>query len=415
MVSWGNLADQLEQWATSKYALFKGTFGGFPDIHTFAKHPENPIIAPSGAGWDDDHVEMNDVLRGDDGKFWIYYLGSPGDAIGLARSDDLVTWTKEATNPVLDVGPAGAWDEDEVGDAKVLYDGSEYHMLYTGMSGGTKKLGHATSDNGVDWTKDSNNPVLDRPSGVPFFMSGGFYYQLTVGTLRRTEDFVEWETVTDEVGFGTGPTGAWDSRHVALYNVVAMDGIWVAAYQGTNPDGHHYMRNGLALSIDGEHWVKYPGNPVLSPSPSTAWDNTGVEDPVLLTWDGKLYMFYSGEGDVTWSQIGMAETQLGDLASGDYFENDARGPWNAVSIDAGESTYGIPTLGYDSITIKFLSDTAGLLDVETQEPDGDWQVLLDDLDISANTLKEVNLGGLQGGIRLTFDSAATVSAWYELS
>jgi len=74
----------------------------------------------------------------------------------------------------------------------------------------------------------------------------------------------------------------------------------------------------------------------------------------------------------------------------------------------------VPTFGYDTITIKFLSDTAGNLDVETQEPDGDWQTLLSNQSISANTLKEITLSGLQRGIRLTFDTAATVSAWYEL-
>ncbi len=44
----------------------------------------------------------------------------------------------------------------------VVFDGSEFHMWYwLGGSSGRNRIGHATSPDGVTWTKDPLNPVLD--------------------------------------------------------------------------------------------------------------------------------------------------------------------------------------------------------------------------------------------------------------
>jgi sucrose-6-phosphate hydrolase SacC (GH32 family) len=45
----------------------------------------------------------------------------------------------------------------------VIYFNSQYHMIYQGRNivTGTVRLGHATSPDGIDWTKDPQNPVID--------------------------------------------------------------------------------------------------------------------------------------------------------------------------------------------------------------------------------------------------------------
>ena len=76
-------------------------------------------------------------------------------------SPDGVDWEKYANNPVLKVGAAGEWDQHNVIQPAVIFDGAEYKMWYHGGGTvGTNGIGYATSTDGVTWTKFENNPVL---------------------------------------------------------------------------------------------------------------------------------------------------------------------------------------------------------------------------------------------------------------
>ncbi|MFQ6673907.1 MAG: FlgD immunoglobulin-like domain containing protein, partial [Fidelibacterota bacterium] len=57
--------------------------------------------------------------------------------IGYATSPDGVAWTKDTLNPILDVGPSGSWDDYYVGHCSVVFDTatSTYKMWYTGGDG----------------------------------------------------------------------------------------------------------------------------------------------------------------------------------------------------------------------------------------------------------------------------------------
>jgi len=424
MVSWGNLADRLEQWASSSYAVFAGPFGELQSFKTFAKHPENPVIelGPSGA-WDDTDVEgPGTAFLGEDGRYWIYYHGHDGGGfqIGLAYSDDLVTWTKEADNPILSPGA----DFHGVADATVIKVGDTYHMWYgrNPGAGENSTICHATSSDGVSWTKDSeNNPVYE--------ISGANLWPEDVLWTGEEYRLYHYRSDTRNIDLITSPDGVdWSREGVALskgenlasffsysigsFKVIPLEKMFIGFFHGTSEGTGNKI--GMAVSHDGKHWVKHP-SPILTPEPEAAWENTGVVFPTPVPDEGRLRLFYGGSKADGTAQIGFAESGIGKMISkeGYFIEQDGT-VWNSASIDAGDTTYGIPTFGYDSITIKFLSDTDGLLDVETQEPDLDWQTLLDDQSISADTLKEINLGGLQRGIRLSFDTAATVTAFYQL-
>ena len=43
-----------------------------------------------------------------------------------------VNWTRYGNNPVLDVGPPGAFDDNNLTGGSVYFDGSTYHMWYSG-------------------------------------------------------------------------------------------------------------------------------------------------------------------------------------------------------------------------------------------------------------------------------------------
>ena len=74
-------------------------------------------------------------------------------ALMVATTFAQTNWTKYLGNPVMDVGPPGSWDDEDVKVLIVVNDGSLYHMWYTGNSGGrnTWRVGYATSNDGISW------------------------------------------------------------------------------------------------------------------------------------------------------------------------------------------------------------------------------------------------------------------------
>lgn len=128
---------------------------------TWQKHGV-AVLSPGDAGaWDGAGVSGPCVLSTGSG-YTMFYAGYDGQhlRIGRATSRDGVTWQKVQTAPVLDLGEGEAWDREGVSDPAVLYDGRSYRMWYTGFDGELRRLGYATSANGVTWEKLAGDPVL---------------------------------------------------------------------------------------------------------------------------------------------------------------------------------------------------------------------------------------------------------------
>jgi len=87
--------------------------------------------------------------------------------------------------------------------------------------------------------------------------------------------------------------------------------------------------------------------------------------------------------------------------------------WNGTSISAGDQTDPVSMIGYAGKTIYFLSDTAGTLTVQVIDPDGTRRTY-GTTSVDANSLEEYTISGVTRRVALKFDTAATVTAWYEL-
>lgn len=84
-------------------------------------------------------------------------------SIGHAVSTDLNSWAvlADAIHP----GPDGAWDDLATWTGSVIEHDGRWHMFYTGIcraeDGLIQRIGVATSDDLVTWEKDPANPVLE--------------------------------------------------------------------------------------------------------------------------------------------------------------------------------------------------------------------------------------------------------------
>jgi len=118
------------------------------------------------------------VVRVTENKFHLYFCSGGrktknGKQVWefknyVAASEDGIRWKKEP-KPVLPLGPKGSWDEQSHAGPCVLKLADGFHMWYLG-SGGSKgktawRIGHATSPDGLNWTRSGTDPVLDIGKG----------------------------------------------------------------------------------------------------------------------------------------------------------------------------------------------------------------------------------------------------------
>ena len=137
------------------------------DLFALGKHPESPLMTPEpGDTWESGGLYKSAVYERD-GSFWMLYnaktRGEPWiEQIGLARSADLVHWRKHEGNPILTVGPEGAWDCRFASDPMLLQIDGVWHMFYYGFDGAHAQDGVAISVGGswTDWRKHEGNPIL---------------------------------------------------------------------------------------------------------------------------------------------------------------------------------------------------------------------------------------------------------------
>jgi predicted GH43/DUF377 family glycosyl hydrolase len=138
-----------------------------PDGITWTKYSGNPVLSP-GSGWESARVEFPSVIKVT-GGYWMFYTGELSHGIartGRAFSTDGINWQRDlVNNPVLKAGASGEWDQNNY-LGNVIELNNALYIYYTGETNpgvsGTA-IGVATStDMGINWTKYSGNPIVQR-------------------------------------------------------------------------------------------------------------------------------------------------------------------------------------------------------------------------------------------------------------
>ena len=238
-----------------------------PDGTTWDEYGTNPIFTV-GLGvtdWDRGGVETVHVLK--DGDTYVMWYGGyevreeppVTMKIGLAISTDGIAWDKEATNPVVDKGAPGEWDDSWIESPSVVKVGGTYYMLYSGIGDPYRfAIGLATSADGIAWTKYAGNPVFEpepandwenaivyAPSlyhdGSQFVM---FYVGINATTfldaarigMATSSDCVTWTRSADNPLLDLPLAGSWDEHGPFAPSVIFKDGTWMMYYlSGSNP------------------------------------------------------------------------------------------------------------------------------------------------------------------------------------
>ncbi len=191
-----------------------------------------------------------------DGRYlaaWHAYP-SPGyeegpAVIGLAWSDDLMTWER---GPVILRAEDGAeWERGGLYKPTIVRIGDVYHLYYNAKTQGTpwrEQTGLATSSDLVTWTRHPASPLLEN-----------------------------------------GGPGSPDERFASDPVVVRHDGRWGMFYFGLAKDG--YARDLLAIGDTPTAFAKVDEVLIDVGAPGTI-DEKYAHKPSVIWHDGALYHFY---------------------------------------------------------------------------------------------------------------------------
>ena len=143
-----------------------------PDGITWTKYTGNPVLVPGdSSSWYNTFVSGPSViLESGIYKMWftapdLVINNQPTDGkgnIGYATSTDGMNWTVY-TSPVLIAGAQSNWDSVSCAEPSVIKVGATYHMFYSALDQWTIEnfqVGYATSTDGINWLKSTQNPVL---------------------------------------------------------------------------------------------------------------------------------------------------------------------------------------------------------------------------------------------------------------
>lgn len=237
-------------------------------------------------------------------------------------------WFKYEGNPVLDVGPPGAWDDRLVNINRVIFRDSIYQLWYSGWGSGRDRIGYAISRDGVHWTKHPSNPVLNatpdswdqRESVLGYVISNNSNYEMwytgadgrTYGHLgyATSRNGTQWTKNAAPV-ISNGPW-RWNGGSIAAPSVLGPDsqGSYRMWFVGFDADFKH-TEIGYAAGTDATHWTK-SAEPVLRVGSPESWDGNRVQNPRVLDNGNTLEMWYAGtKTDLRRVQTGYATSSDG--------------------------------------------------------------------------------------------------------
>jgi len=246
-----------------------------PASAVWTQHPGNPIVRV-GAGFDAGGVFDPAVIQLGD-RWFLYYSATEGDAHAFAEQ--------------LEHGAADAQPTDE-------------------------SIGLAVSEDGITFTKHPDAPVLRARCPFAVVHDGTvhlFHVRIKDGGYRvhlaTSEDGVTFKSVDDPV-LEVGAPGDWDSLTVTTPKVFRDGGRWCMSYAGDSERLDDPRGIGLAYSDDLRSWDKVAGNPVFATGDTGRFDSASIQSPIIRKLGERYFMWYAGSDrlirDGLHSQVGLA-------------------------------------------------------------------------------------------------------------
>jgi len=119
-----------------------------PDGLSWTKYGSNPVLIPDPVA-DGGLIAIgtNSISILPDDRFEMFYHGHDGLRRFICRawSSDGIVWTRDSFNPIINPGDSGTWNAYSSSSASVLLQSDIYHIWFCGDTGYTWTIGYGTA------------------------------------------------------------------------------------------------------------------------------------------------------------------------------------------------------------------------------------------------------------------------------
>ncbi len=153
--------------------------------------------------WEKDCIYQPWLLE-HEGRYYNYYNAAEGsvEQMGLAFSDDLLSWKRHAHNPVIPNGPKGSYNEKFSSDGKVFRDRDHWICIFFGVGKGGAHIMAAHSRDLHNWTVDPE--PLYKSGGNPSGLDRRYAHKISLVWNPANETFYMFYNAVGNKGRGIG-------------------------------------------------------------------------------------------------------------------------------------------------------------------------------------------------------------------
>lgn len=289
------------------------------------------IFEASGQhGWMHSHAQVPTVWQKDPETLRIFFATRPEPGLSMTTFIDVSAHDPREVlyvhdRPILELGKAGTFDEHGIMPSCVVEVDQRLFLYYSGWSRGTTTgapyrnfTGLAVSDDGVTFTRVSEDPVLKATAAEPYSATSPFML-LDQGQWRswycsgtswrefngKMEHQYDLKTASSKDGVAWRQPGIAalacrnDSEALTRPTVIRANNTWHMwfCYRGSSDfrNGTESYRIGYAHSDNLEQWTRDDAQAGIDVSDS-GWDSLMIAYPYVIRQDNKLLMFYNGNG-----------------------------------------------------------------------------------------------------------------------
>lgn len=201
----------------------------------------------------------------------------------------------------VDVGPVGSFDSEHVMDPASVVVGGRVFLYYSALGSGPDSIGLAISEDGVTFAKHAGRICFGRAPEIVYHQGRFFLFYVqptpTGGYaihLATSTDGIDFQEAAPQLVLDAGDRGSWDAFSVTTPRLFARGGFYYMLYAGDDETRDEPEAFGLARSSDLVHWARYPYNPIFRCGQAGSWDDGAIWFGTVFAWGDFLYLFYEG-------------------------------------------------------------------------------------------------------------------------
>ena len=172
---------------------------------TWQRAQDEPILSifqKDCAAWEKDCIYQPWLIE-HEGRFYnLYNAKGKVEQLGLAFSEDLLTWKRYEKNPVIPVGPKGSYNDRFSADGKIFRNGDHWTCFFFGVGKGSAHIMTAFSRDLLHWTVDPE--PLYKAGGNPSGLDKQHAHKISLVYNPRNETFYLYYCACGSKGRGIG-------------------------------------------------------------------------------------------------------------------------------------------------------------------------------------------------------------------